>query len=168
MEKYFSSWQKSEHLIFPNIFSLAFFTTPLRVIFLWWWNCTIIIHSTILQAERIHTLTRSGVDDDWIWKCNLSQLSLSIFFCKGEKRKSVFTALLKGIAVTRWEMKLKREKKKAKTNVIMRKFDGKMFWHILDGRWFSSLIIEIGFIGKNKRDRDRKSEREKQSRGTKA
>lgn len=42
------------------------------------WNCTIIIHSTILQAERIHTLTRSGVDDDWIWKCNLSIVTFNL------------------------------------------------------------------------------------------
>lgn len=108
------------------------------------WNCTIIMHSTILQAERIHTLTRSGVDDDWIWKRNLSIVTFNL--CK----KRFYSPVEMNAVVHSDEIGKERE------NSIRRRSENKLHhaeihWQNVLAyieRWWFSLIIEIEFIEK--------------------
>lgn len=75
------------------------------------------------SPSRIYKLTRSGVDDDWIWKCNLSIVTSNLF------AMLFYPALVEDEAKCCDGRSNIGKKKTSYRSLIMWKLIGKMFWH---------------------------------------
>lgn len=93
------------------------------------------------SPSRIYKLTRSGVDDDWIWKCNLSIVTSNLF------AMLFYPALVEDEAKC-CDGRSNIGKKKPHTEASSCGNSLAKCFGIHIERWWFSLITEIGFMKK--------------------